>query len=94
MTQNIMTNEQKLDEIYHIIKNQQAAATRAKWFRILKWCIILSVVYLISQNPELLIGTMTDLIMPTVMDNMKVMMERDSAKIMEQFKDIIPQIPQ
>jgi hypothetical protein len=90
MLENIMTNEQKLDEIYQILKAQQSAATRARWFRIIKWIIILGLMYLVATNPGILLEKITELIMPAVMDNMKTMMEQDSANILEQFKDIIP----
>lgn len=90
----MMTNEQKLEEIYQIVKWQQAAATRAKWFRLLKWIIILGWVYYISQNPWIILSTVTDMVMPTVMENMKTMMAEDSAGIMEQVKDMLPKQPQ
>lgn len=51
MIEDIMTNEQKLDEIYQIIKAQESRAIRARWFRLFKWIIILALVYYISQNP-------------------------------------------
>jgi hypothetical protein len=74
MIENIMTNEQKLDEIYQIVKAQQSAATRAKWFRLSKWIAILLLAYYISQNPGVFFDKLTDLLMPAVMDNMESQM--------------------
>ena len=74
MIENIKTNEQKLDEIYHIIKDQESRAMRAKWLRLLKWVIILVIVYYVSQNPEVVLSKITDLIIPMVMDNMQEQM--------------------
>lgn len=88
-----MTNEQKLDEIYQIIKEQEARASRGRLFRILKWIFILGLIVVISQNPGIILNWITDLVMPTVMDNMKTMLEEDSASIMQQFKDILPKQP-
>jgi hypothetical protein len=90
MSPNPMTNEQKLDEIYQILKAQQSAATRAKWFRLLKWAILLGLTYFIATNPGFFIEKITEMIMPTVMDNMKTMMTEDTAGIMDQLKDILP----
>lgn len=74
MIENIMTNEQKLDEIYQIIKTQESRATRAKWFRLLKWVAILALAYYISQNPGVFFDKITDLVMPAVMNNMEQQM--------------------
>lgn len=71
MTEIIQTNEQKLDEIYHIIKAQESRAARARWYRLVKWVIILVIVYYVAQNPGVVLSKLTDLIMPAVMDNMQ-----------------------
>jgi len=87
MIENIMTNEQKLDEIYQIVKAQQSAATRAKWFRLLKWIILLGIAYFIAKNPGLFLDKITELVMPTIMENMKTMMTED---LMKQVQDAFP----
>ncbi|MFZ2255411.1 MAG: hypothetical protein WAW59_04560 [Patescibacteria group bacterium] len=87
MIENIMTNEQKLDEIYQIIKAQESRATRAKWFRLLKWIILLGLAYFIAKNPGLFLDKITELVMPTIMENMKTMMTED---LMKQVQDAFP----
>jgi len=87
MIENMMTNEQKLDEIYQIVKAQQSAATRAKWFRLLKWIILLGIAYFIAKNPGLFLDKITELVMPTIMENMKTMMTED---LMKQVQDAFP----
>jgi len=91
MLEHIMTNEQKLEEIYQILKAQEARLARARLFRILKWMFIFVVVFIIIKNPSIILNSLTELIMPVIMDNMKTMMEQDSANIMQQFKNLIPQ---
>lgn len=66
----MLTNEQKLDEIYTIIKAQEARTKRAALFRFLKWTIILALVYTASQNPDLILKKVTEYVMPSVMENM------------------------
>ena len=66
----MLTNEQKLDEIYTIIKTQEARTRRAALLRILKWTIILAIVFIASQNPDLILKKVTEYIMPSVMENM------------------------
>lgn len=84
-----MTNEQKLDEIYQIVKAQQSAATRAKWFRLFKWIVILLIAYYISQNPGVFFDKITDLVMPAVMSNMEQQMT-GSWGMLEQIQDMLP----
>ena len=87
MIENIKANEQKLEEIYQIVKSQQAAATRAKWLRLFKWIIILVVVYYVAQNPTVILEKVTETVMPGIMENMKTMMTDD---LMKQVQDVLP----
>lgn len=86
MLEDIQTNEQKLDAIYRIVQAQESRMTRARWYRLLKWIILLSIAYFIAQNPTFLIEKMTEFIMPSIMDNMKTMLGGDT------FKELIPKL--
>lgn len=91
MIEDIQTNEQKLDAIYRIVKAQESRATRAKWFRLLKWIIILAIAYFVAQNPTFLLEKMTEYIMPAVMENMQQQMT-GSGGLLDQVQGMIPSI--
>ena len=46
-----LTNEQKLDAIYTMLQANQARSNRAFWYRMLKWCIVLSIGYFTLTHP-------------------------------------------
>jgi hypothetical protein len=70
MTLSPLTNEQKLDVIYELLQKQDSRERRAFWYNLLKRMIIYGVILLIALNPSAILGYMTDLIMPRVMDAM------------------------
>lgn len=51
-----LTNEQKLDEIYDMLRQQQSRTSRAFWYRILKWCLILGAAYFTLTHPGYVTG--------------------------------------
>lgn len=55
-----LTNEQKLDEIYEMLRSQQSAQSRAFWYRMLKWCLILGVGYFTLSHPGYVTGKIMD----------------------------------
>lgn len=85
-----LTNEQKLDEIYHIIKASERHRLQASVARIAKWVIILSIVGFVVSNPDVVIKKMTEIIQPIVMDQVKTMMESNQDSIMNSLKDMLP----
>ncbi len=89
-------NEQKLTYIYQSLKDQDSRRIRAIWYKALKWVIILGLAYLALTNPGFIIGKMTEIIQPIVMDQMKTMMEKNKESLMESVQDFIktsPQVP-
>jgi len=92
MLEQIMTNEQKLDEIYQIVKDQESRRQRAAIFRFIKWLIIFIAVYFIVKNPGVFIDKLMDILMPLVFENMKTSLTDESSGIMKQFQELIPRV--
>lgn len=46
-----LSNEQKLDEIYSILKSIRASQSRAFWYKTLKWGLILGIGYITLTHP-------------------------------------------
>lgn len=82
-----LTNEQKLDEIYLYIRRQESREMRAKIYRTLYIFAIIGVVYYVSQHPDIIMKRVTDVVMPSVMENMKTIMTDD---LMKQVQDAMP----
>lgn len=88
---NPLTNEQKLDEIYTIIRANERRRMQASIGRIVKWVIILGIVGFIASNPEVFIKKLTEIIQPIVMSQVQDMMSTNKDALMESVKDMIPQ---
>lgn len=87
---NMLTNEQKLDEIYQIVKAQESRIKRARWMRLLRIILIVAIAYFVLTNPGLIISKITEIMMPAIMENMKTTLENDTGWIMKQIQDILP----
>lgn len=85
-----LTNEQKLDEIYQIVRTQERRRMQASLGRIIKWIIILWVVGFIYSQPELVIQKITDTLAPIILDQVNVIMEENKANLMKSMEDILP----
>jgi hypothetical protein len=86
----MLTNEQKLDEIYQIVKAQESRIKRAGWMRLVRIILILAIAYFVFTNPGLIISKITEIMMPAIMENMKTALENDTGWIMKQIQDILP----
>lgn len=85
-----LTPEQKLDEIYSILKHQETRRKVGIWYRIFKWVIVMGIVWFIAANPTFLITKLTDIMMPIITENMKTMMEDKQSTLMESVKNMLP----
>lgn len=85
-----LTNEQKLNEIYDIIKAWERRRMQASLGRIVKWVFILGIVGFAASNPELVIKKLTDIIQPIVMEQVQSMMDSNKDALMESVKDMLP----
>jgi hypothetical protein len=74
MPTNPLSNEQKLDEIYSILKQQESRSNRARWFRLLKWGVIILALYFVTSNPGFFLDRFMKIVQPIIMDNVKTMM--------------------
>lgn len=85
-----LTNEQKLDEIYHIVKTQERHRLQASVARIAKWVIILSIVGFVASNPKFIIERVTEYVKPIVMEQVETMTKDLNDKLMQSAKDLVP----
>ncbi len=83
-------NEQKLSFIYNTLKDQEIRRVRAIWYKFSKWTIYLGLIYLAVTNSALIIGKLTEVIQPIVMDQMKTLLEKNKDALMESVKGLLP----
>ncbi len=84
-----LSNEQKLDEIYSILKQQESRNSRARWFRLLKWSVIILGVYIVTSNPGFFLDKLVKIIQPIIMDNVKTMMNEKKDGLLDEMKWIL-----
>jgi hypothetical protein len=85
-----LTSEQKLDEIYSMLKSNQARTSRAFWYRTLKWLIILGIGYFTLTHPGYVTSKMTEYIQPIIVEQMKGIMSDKKDGLMDQIKKMMP----
>lgn len=104
MSENNLTPEQKLDEIYTLLQKQESREKRRTFFRVLKLMIILGIVYFITANPAFLqgiftafVGTTMDTIKPMILEQTKTILSNQSESYqsgtLEKIQEILKQIP-
>lgn len=86
MSEQNITPEQKLDEIYSLLKKQESRQKRATLFRAMKWLIVLGIVYFLTANPAVLQGVFTDFV-GTTMDAIKPMMLEQAQTLLQNQTD-------
>jgi large-conductance mechanosensitive channel len=82
-----MTNEQKLDAIYILLQKQDSRERRAFWYNLLKRVIIYGAILFVALNPTVILGYMTDLIMPRVMDAMTQALDKQETETVDGLSD-------
>ena len=86
----VLTNEQKLDEIYTILKHQESQRKRAVLYRMLKWVIIFSTLFFVATNPVLVTEKITTFLAPIIAENMKATLQNQKNGLLDMMKDILP----
>jgi hypothetical protein len=84
-----ITSQEKLDEIYRILTASESRRRAAVWYRVLKWLVIIVVVFAIANNPGYIVGRFTDIIFPIVSKQMKSVIEENKSGLMEQVKVMV-----
>ncbi len=90
MNNTTLTNEQKLDEIYTIIRANERRRMQASIGRIVKWVMIIGFVSFVASNPEIFVKKLTEIIQPIVMSQVEDMMTTNKDALMESMKDMLP----
>ncbi len=84
----ILTNEQKLDEIYTILKRQESQRKRSALYRVIKWTLIFSLFLFIVTNPIFVVEKFTTFITPIIAENMKATLQNQKDGILEIMKNL------
>ena len=91
-----ISNEQKLTYIYHTLKDQESRRRRALWYRVLKWMIVLGIVYVIATYPGYIFTKISELLRPiiveqaqTVLDDNRNSITKSLNSLMKNIKEIV-----
>jgi hypothetical protein len=90
MNNNQLTNEQKLDEVYTILRAMERRRMMDSLGRILKWVIILGIAGFVLSNPRLIVERITEYVKPIVMEQVETMTKELNDKLMQSAKDMLP----
>jgi hypothetical protein len=83
-------NEQKLTYIYEMMKDQERASSRAKWYRLVKWMIMAGIAYVVVTHPGEIVGRITEYVKPIVMEQVKSMMSSEKSGLLDEMKALLP----
>ncbi|MBP6981738.1 hypothetical protein KBB25_03115 [Candidatus Gracilibacteria bacterium] len=84
------TNAEKLDEIYRILKKQEARQRTSFWYHIFKLFFLIGLGFFLFTNSSLILGKLTDILIPLVTENMKTVMKDQKNGLLDQMKDMLP----
>ena len=85
------TNAEKLDEIYRIIKKQESRRNAGIWYHFFKLLFLIGLAFFVYTNSSLILGKLTDILIPLVTENMKTVMKDQKNGLLDQMKDMLPQ---
>lgn len=86
-----MTNEQKLEEIYRIIKAQESRRQMSQWVRIFKWGVIMVFVYIVATHPEAVSQRVTEVLKPIILSTASGMIESQKEQLQNSLKGMLPE---
>jgi hypothetical protein len=69
----------------------QARMSRAFWYRMFKWCLILGIGYFTLTHPGYVVGKMTEYIQPIIMEQMQTILANQKNGFLEQVKKMMPE---
>ncbi len=90
MSDSHITNEQKLEAVFRIVTEQEERRKTAFHLRLLKWCIIAGLVYLVASQPELILSKATEIIKPFILSTASGMISNQKSELMKSLKDVLP----
>ena len=85
-----LTIEQKIDEIHTMLRVQQSRTSRAFWYRMLKWSLILGIAYFTLSNPGYVTGKIMEYLQPIIIEQMQTIMSDKKDGLLDQVKKILP----
>ena len=85
------TNAEKLDEIYRIIKKQESRRNAGIWYHFFKLLFLIGLAFFVYTNSSLILGKLTDILIPLVTENMKTVMKDQKNGLLDQMKDMLQQ---
>lgn len=90
MSNPILTNEQKLNQIYSVVMANESRRKSLMWFRFFKWVIIIAIAYFVVTQPDKIIWPLTERIKPIIMSTASGMISDQKAEMIKSLKDILP----
>jgi hypothetical protein len=85
-----LSSEQKLDEIYIMLKSNQARSSRIFWYRTIKWLILIGIGYFTLTHPGYVTSKVTEYLQPIIIEQMKGIMSEKKDGLMDQIKKMMP----
>ena len=85
------TNAEKLDEIYRILKKQESRRKAGIWYHFFKLLFLIGLAFFVYTNSSLILGKLTDILIPLVTENMKTVMKDQKNGLLDQMKDMLPE---
>ena len=86
-----LTNEQKIDEIYDMMRSERSSRSRGFWYRILKWLAILGIAYFTISNPGYVTGKIMGYLWPIVAEQVDTIVSNKKNWLIESVKKILPE---
>ena len=84
-----LTNEQKLDEIYQIVKDGESHRRRVFWWNLLRRMIIYGLIVIGYLYYPIIIAKVIEVMKPMILEQAKTLMKENKAGMMEQARKII-----
>lgn len=82
--------EQKIDEIHSMLRAEQSRTSRAFWYRMLKWALILGIAYFTLSNPGYVTDKIMEYLQPIIIEQMQTIMSDKKDGLLDQMKKILP----
>lgn len=85
-----LTPIEKMDIVYDIVVTAEERRIREFRYRVIKWIIILVMVFGVVTYPEYIVGKFVSIIQPIIMEQMKDVIEAQKESLLQQAKDMLP----
>jgi predicted tellurium resistance membrane protein TerC len=85
-----LSNEQKLDEIYDMLRTQENARRRALWWGLFRRAVFYGLIIFIATNPTFFIEKAMEIMKPMISKTIDEMMTSQKDTLMKNIKEMMP----